>query len=100
MIRKIAIVAVALLGATGVAIAMSEDAQAKKRPGSCAMMTGKGVGLGNDLAKNFAADALADGQAMRGLKGSGKVAYKCSNDVTGLTNCAASQRSCGAPKKK
>lgn len=99
MLRKTAIAVAGALAATGLMLAAADDAAAKKRPGACAQLTGKGTGIGQDLAKSFATDALVDGQAQRGMKGQGKITYKCSN-ASGFSSCSASQRSCAVPAKK
>lgn len=95
--RRVMIAAAAACAVTGgLLLATAEDASAK-RAAKCVMMSAKGAGLGEVMAKGFAADALADNQALRGLKGQGKVSYKC--DAAPVTTCTASQRACGAPKK-
>lgn len=96
MIGKTAMAVTAVLAAAGFTFAVADDAAAKKRPAKCVMMTAKGSGFGQTLAKGFAADALLDNQAQRGMKGQGSITYKCAEE--GLTMCTAKQRACAGKK--
>lgn len=85
----------AAIAAFGLMAAVGGAEAAKKKPGKCVIAGGQGTGLGVDLSKQMAADGLKDALNSGGMKGVGKITYKCDTAATVVvTSCTARQRAC------
>jgi hypothetical protein len=87
LVRILAISAVVML-ALGAGLVTQTDAASK-----CVKAGGQGTGLGEQVAKSMADEALATSIKSYGGKGSGKVSYAC-NTALVITTCTATQRAC------
>jgi hypothetical protein len=76
----------------GLVLTAAGSADAAKSS-ACVKAGGQGVGLGADIAKVVAGDALTEALAKGGLKGKGKVSMKCDDNPL-LTTCTATQTAC------
>lgn len=86
LIRFAAVSAVAV----GLVMAGAGGASAAKK---CVTAGGQGTGIGSELAKLMAGDALTETLSKAGMKGTGKVSMKCDANPI-VTTCTASQKAC------
>lgn len=88
------IAGLAVVAAFGIsALAVGDADAAKKKPGKCVLAGGQGEGWGEPLARDIARDALTETLANGGMKGVGKVSYKCDGGAP-ISTCVAKQKAC------
>lgn len=88
------IAAVAAAAVIAGSLAMSDEAEARKKARKCFLAGGDGTGITQQLARTNAKTALDNLIASRKSKGTGQVKYDCKSAMGVLQQCSATQRAC------